>query len=229
VDSFVKVDNLKLRKVICAAIAQIVKDDVEVLVKPVQRYLSPKNEGRWFVLRNIAHILGLTNNPDSLRILRHIVAHPHKRVRAEALRAAAKFRMPASRDIVVRALKDPEQEIRLVAFDLAPEFRDEEIVSTLSGMVRDKAFREADPGEQRALAVTLARAAGEAALPVLTELLTQRAILGLKRANEVNVAAAAGIRAIGTPPALQALRDIAAQHAHLAEIIDTVLKEAPRA
>src|SRR5204863_3397160 len=70
------VQDRKLRKVLCEALAELVKNDVGLLA-------ALSRDARWFVARNVAYVLGLTKNPESLKILRSLAVHPHEKVSAD--------------------------------------------------------------------------------------------------------------------------------------------------
>lgn len=187
----------RIRKVFCEAIAELAKADVGLLA-------GLSRDNRWFVARNVAYILGLTKNPDSLKILRSLAIHPNERVRAEAVRAAA-LMGPGAKDIVQRALTDGDRLVRLLAYDLAVAFADRDTATTLLGILQDREFDGRESAEKRAVCLALARIAGEHALQPLSKVLVKSGVLGSK--DESRGAAAAGIAAIGTETSSAYLRE----------------------
>jgi hypothetical protein len=197
-ESFEVVTDRKTRKVLCDAIAQLVKDRVGLLA-------AFTKDQRWFVARNVAYILGLTRNPESLRSLKLLARHPHERVRTEVVRAATAFPAEISRELVLQALTDADRSVRLTALDLAPGVGDAVVAGALAGMICEKSFARRDPDEKRLLAIALGRTAREDALALLGGLLERRGLLRQRKLDDV-FAGVAGIAAIGTPAAQEALR-----------------------
>jgi hypothetical protein len=217
-EGFLVVQDRKTRKVLCDAIAEIVKGDVSVLA-------ALARDDRWFLPRNVAYILGQAGNPEGLRILKVLSEHPHEKVRAEALRAATRFPSPQlPRDLALRALQDASRAVRVLALELAPSMG-EAAAGHLVAAVMDKGFPRLDPDLQRSTAVALGRTAGEAAIPVLAPLLSRRGHLWQKRPEETRTAAVAGIAAVGTPAAVRALRDAAAADPDLRLVVEQALRE----
>lgn len=213
------VEDRKMRKVLCEALAEIVKSDVALLA-------GLSRDGRWFVARNIAYVLGLTKNPESLKILRSLAMHAHEKVRAEALRAAALMGAGA-KELVNRALTDADRSVRMLALDLIAPFSDETTAPALLALLADKKFEEKDAAEKRALCLSSARVAGEHALAPLSVILTKRRLLGPGTKDETRMAAAAAIVTIGTPSAIDYLKQCTASSDEgLAAICDQTLREA---
>ncbi len=187
----------RLRKTFCEALAELVKNDVNLLA-------GLSRDNRWFVARNVAYILGLTKNPESLKVLRSLNVHPNEKVRVEAVRAAGMMGSGA-KDIVQRALSDADRSVRMLAFELIGAFADAATAPMLLQQVEAKVFDEKDGAEKRALALALARVAGEHALAPLSKILVRPSgMMGSK--DESRNAAAAGIAAIGTKTSTEYLR-----------------------
>ena len=214
------VEDRKIRKVLCEALAELVKNDVNLLA-------SLSRDQRWFVARNIAYVLGLTKNPEALKILRSLGGHAHEKVRSEALRAGAMLGQGA-KDMVHRALGDPDRSVRMLALDLIGPFADESTPPMLLGALQDEAtFEKKDGAEKKALALACARVAKEFALAPLSVVLTKRRLVGPGAKDEARIAAAAGIAAIGTPNAVEYLKACAASGDEgLAQISAQTLREA---
>jgi hypothetical protein len=216
-EGFMVITDRKTRKVMCNAIAELVKYDVSVLA-------GFARDERWYVARNVAHVLGLARAPEGLKTLELLALHPHAKVRAEAVRAAMLAAPAMSRDIVLGALADPDRAVRSHALDLAPAVRDARLTSVLQGMVQDRVFATRDAGEKRAMAIALARLAGERALPVLAKLLGRHPLFQ-RKVDDARAAAVAGIAAIGTPRAIEALRAAATSEPDLSAVVEKALQE----
>lgn len=213
------IDDRKLRKTFCDALAELVKTDVSLLG-------GLSRDSRWFVARNVAYILGLTKNPDSLKILRSLAVHPNEKVRSEAIRAAA-LMGPAAKDVVNKAMNDPDRSVRMLALELIAPFRDDSTPGLLLAHLQEKEFDAKDAGEKKVLVHAAARVLGDHALAPLSILLTRRRILAGGAQDENRALAAAGIAAIGTQMAVDYLKQgIAAGEPALAQVCEHALREA---
>jgi hypothetical protein len=101
----------RMRRVFCLALAEVAREDVKPLAPVVKT-------GSWYVARNLAWVLGLSRNPAGMPLLESLWRHPHERVRAEALRAALLLGGPRVRALVLAALADPAESVRLAALAL---------------------------------------------------------------------------------------------------------------
>jgi hypothetical protein len=215
------IEDRKLRKVFCEALAELVKNDISILA-------PPSRDARWFVARNVAYVLGLTRNPEALKILRSLAVHTNEKVRAEALRSAALLGAGA-KEIVHRALGDTDRVVRLLALELIGAFRDETTPPLLLAGLDEATFEAREPVERRAWALAAARVAGEFALAPLSVLLARRRLLTPGAKDETRIAAAAGIAAIGTPNAFAYLEQGAASTEEgIAADCDAALREVKR-
>jgi len=213
------VEDRRLRKVLCEALAELVKTDIGLLA-------GLSRDNRWFVARNIAYVLGLTKNPEALKILRSLAIHAHEKVRSEALRGAAMLGQGA-KDIVHRGLGDSDRSVRMLAMDLIAPFADASTPALLLAALQDKGFEEKDVAEKRALFSATVRVAGEHALAPLSVLLLRRRLLASGTNDETRIAAAAAIAAIGTPNAADYLKQcVASGDEGLVAICEQALREA---
>lgn len=213
------IEDRKLRKTFCEALAELVKADVNLLA-------SLSRDNRWFVARNVAYILGLTKNPESLKILRSLAAHPNEKVRSEAIRAAA-LMGAAAKDVVNKALDDPDRSVRMLALELIAPFRDDATPGILVAHLQEKQFDGKDAAEKKVLVFAAARVLGDHALAPLSVLLTRRRILAGGAQDENRAIAAAGIAAIGSQMAIDYLKQgVAAGEPSLAAVCEHALREA---
>jgi hypothetical protein len=214
------IEDRKMRKVFCESLAELVKTEPTLLA-------TLSRDNRWFVARNVAYVLGLTKNPEALRILRSLATHANEKVRAETVRAAAPMGMGA-RDIVHHALTDPDRSVRILAFEVILPFRDDTTPGLLLAQLGEKEFEPKDAAEKKALAIAAARVLGEHALAPLSVLLTKRRTFGGAATEaDTRAASAAGIAAINSPPAVDYLRKgMSAGDAGLAAACEQALREA---
>ena len=97
-----------MRSLLCDLLVVIGRDHVGELAGFV-------GDERWYLVRNIANILGRLQHPDVVPHLERVVAHPEYRVRREVADALARVGTEAAQELLVRLLDDPDVRIQLRA------------------------------------------------------------------------------------------------------------------
>ncbi len=77
--------------------------------------IAALQDGRWFVVRNLATALGRTGRTDAADALRKVARHDDHRVRGEALRALVRLRREEGTADLVAALSDRHERVRETA------------------------------------------------------------------------------------------------------------------
>ncbi len=80
-----------------------------------QPLIAALQDGRWFVVRNLATALGRTGRPEAAGALRKVAEHADHRVRGEALRALVRLRREEGTADLVAALSDRHERVRETA------------------------------------------------------------------------------------------------------------------
>jgi hypothetical protein len=70
---------------------------------------------RWYIVRNVATVLGSTADPEAVPYLRVAFAHADARVRKEALHALAQIRTPDAVSLMIQGLAHPDPETQQAA------------------------------------------------------------------------------------------------------------------
>lgn len=78
------------------------------VVREATQWLS---DHRWYVVRNIIVLLRTVGDRSSLPQVRRCVSHPDLRVRIETYKSLFKFEAHATRDILERAINDPDPQV----------------------------------------------------------------------------------------------------------------------
>ncbi len=81
----------------------------------VGEFASFISDERWYLIRNIANILGRLQNPQAVPHLARIKAHPEYRVRREVVDALARLSTEGAQALLVQLLDDPDQRIQMKA------------------------------------------------------------------------------------------------------------------
>ena len=86
---------------------------------------------RWYLVRNIAHVLGKIGDEAAFGPLVTLLSHPHNRVRLEAVRALALVAPSRAAAPLVTVSRDADPEVRLEAVRALGGLRREEAVAVL--------------------------------------------------------------------------------------------------
>lgn len=176
-------------------------------------------DGRWYVVRNAAAMLGEIRRPETVADLRSLLDHPDLRVRREAVRALTRIGGPDAVGILLGTVERGDPELTRQALLSLGALRDREAVPTLLRLAG-----RPDPLVRRAeIRKGAIRALGEIgapeAVPVLVRVLRRRIPWRRAQADEVRAAAAAALGEIagGGASALEkALEDRSPQVARAA-------------
>jgi HEAT repeat protein len=161
-------------------------------------------DGRWYVARNVVHILGWIGGEAITGLLRTAAAHAEPRVRLEVVAACAQVPPPAVRRLLLERMTDPDARVfRAVLHQLAAQ-PDPEVAERLVALLREPAFEERPSEEQHALFSALAATGRDEVLPAL-----EAELMGggwLARPSDARVRGVARCLArIGSPAALELL------------------------
>ena len=174
----------------------------------LHRYIE---DHRWYVVRNIAHLAGRTDDQKAIEIAHRTMKHPDQRVRRETVRSLALIGGRDSLDLLETALADPETIVRTQAVrslaDLDPTRASELIVREIGQ--RDFASRQV--GEVSAYLHALARAGANSAIQPLEEIWQEETYFFRKRGIEMKISALRALKSIGTGEARQSLSRAARQ------------------
>lgn len=117
-------DDQKTRRSITALLVPAVSEDPLCL----DNYLLDE---RWFLLRNLATVLGRTGKQAAVAGVRRLLRHEDQRVRAEALRSLIRLQRDEAAPTVLRLLSDPHPMVRDAAASLAKTFDSKNFESSL--------------------------------------------------------------------------------------------------
>ncbi len=150
----------RTRLPLARTIAELLRDDPERLAP----WLS---DPRWYVVRNVVHILGWIGGGAVVGLLRTAAGHGDPRVRREVLSALAHVEHRDSRDVLLALLDGAETRTFCTALHLLSSARDPEVAGILLDRLLGDDFHDRPPEERRAVYSALARVAGDETLPRL--------------------------------------------------------------
>jgi len=162
------------------------------------------SDGRWYVVRNIVHILGWIGGPSIMNMMGVALRHPDARVRAEVVAALAQVELKLSRPLLVRALEGAETRVFCQVLSQLSGARDPATARFVFAFLQQERFVQRPAEERRAIYAALASVGGDEIVPELeSELMRTN---WFDRAQEVHRHNVARILArIGTTRAREAL------------------------
>jgi HEAT repeat protein len=159
---------------------------------------------RWFVVRNMAALLGEIRNKSSVPALSALLAHEDGRVRRAALLALAKTGGALATAQVVRCLTSGDVDLQLQAILAVGAWREPTALPALEAIAQGSGTgdrRRQDPEVRRHAIEALGLVGGPAALRVLADLLKPASfwqrLIGHREPALIRIAAAEALAGIG--------------------------------
>ncbi len=161
-----------------------IKDDelrraaVDALITVSRDNLKPFHDvvrtGSAQLLADVIHGMGRIGDVHSLEVILGAFAHSDPVVREEVLVALRSFESPRAREIMLSALNDPVEQVRMAALRYVAVRRDRLAGQLLVEKINGRTFRNRSFAEKRAIFMALAHIRGREALPLLRAQLKQR-------------------------------------------------------
>ena len=118
----------QVRARMCQVLAKVGRPAVPILVELL-------DDPRWFLVRNLVHVLGKIADESVFGPVVALLGHSHTRVRIEAVRALAMIAPARATTALVRSLGDDDPEVRVEAIRALGALRRDEAVPALRGLV----------------------------------------------------------------------------------------------
>jgi HEAT repeat protein len=152
-----EVQARRARRILAEAIAGMCRDNPERLAP----WLS---DPRWFVVRNIVHILGWIGGDAIAGMLQSAARHPEPRVRHEVVAALSQVDLKLSRPILLRLLDGADASMFSSVMHQLAAVRDATTARMLTGLLAAPEFDQRPIEEKRALYAALGSAGGDEVL-----------------------------------------------------------------
>jgi hypothetical protein len=193
-----ELQEMKQRKFLCEILAEIGR-------KHLDAFSEGLNDERWYLVRNIAMILGMTKEPAAVQYLEKIMGHANMKVRREVIKALEGIKSEDTKDLFLIAMKDDDLTIRIRALKALRRFKDPVLYKMLKGNTSVEELKKKTFEEKRGLLEAIAAIGGEDAFPLLADLFRKRGLLEKEEITEIRACAAYGLGLINTPEALSLL------------------------
>lgn len=163
-------------------------------------------DSRWYVIRNLALVLGTIGLPEAILPLRPVLTHADPRVRKEAVKALTRIGTPAAADALLQRLGDADPGVRQSVMAALGTLKVTRAVRPLAEVAGQFSAFAKEVDSQKAAIMALGSIRDPQAVPVLVGLLRRRTWLNRRLNDEVRAAAAAALGTLGTEPASEALQ-----------------------
>ena len=191
--------NSKIRRMICDALSEMGKNAIELITPFI-------DDRRWFLVRNVAYILGRIGKEQSIPYLQKAFNHEDLRVRREAVQALGLIGGTKAVGFLVKALTDPDVRIRSMAAINLGKVGKKAALAPLLEIVQNKEFQKKEPTEIKAFFDSIGMVGSNEAIEILQQLLERKSWFGRGKIDEIRMGAANALAMIGTPEAKAILR-----------------------
>jgi hypothetical protein len=148
------------RRVLAETVADLCRESPERLAP----WLADR---RWYVVRNMIHILGRIGGDSIVGLLRSVVNHPEPRVRQEAIVAIGQANPALARPILVKLIGSSDSRMFCTALHQLSTGRDPATARLLLAQLLDPKFEQRTVEEQRAIYSALSAVGGDEIVPEL--------------------------------------------------------------
>jgi HEAT repeat protein len=157
-------EHYPTRKLVCDILAERASDRIDLIGNGIF-------DKRWYVVRNVAIILGNIGGARACNYLDKAVKHADERVRREVVEALVRMDPSESNRTLRNVLEDTSFELRLLALRALAHRRDVVTGEMVEAHVREASFVHLEPSEQKEWLSTLAHIKGDEALPTFRKLI----------------------------------------------------------
>ncbi|MHB9026275.1 MAG: HEAT repeat domain-containing protein [Armatimonadota bacterium] len=189
-----KTEHAEARTVICDVLMEIGKNALELMVP----FLS---DSRGRLVRDLTRLIGTLGQEKAVPYLAAALRHQDHGVRVEALTAIAGCAGTQAERLLIKALADPDKDIRCLAAISLGRRNEPGGIAALLQAIRDKSFHGKPAGEMKAFLDGLGMSRSNSALEVLEELLLHRSWFSRGRDEALHIGAARALALVGTPEA----------------------------
>jgi HEAT repeat protein len=190
--------NIHPRKIVINALTYLGPKDIIMLS-------SGLNDTRWYVVRNIIHILRKIADKRSVDFLLKTVKHGDNRVKIEVIRALGELGGAGVIVALREALEDPEVQVRIAALKALGNIRSEAAKRIILDKIKDKNFKDKEFAEKKDYFETLAKWKDDEIFDFLVGTLKKKTFFGSTKNDENRACAAYSLGELGNKAALNIL------------------------
>ncbi len=181
-----ELNDRKHRRLLCEILAEISKQDISALAEAL-------DDEKWYLVRNIAMILGMIKATGSEKYLGKVLKHSDVRVRRETIRALDGISGGETKNLFLSALEDSDVTIRITALKALKRSKATGLFDVLSRNISRDELRKKSFAEKKELLETIAVLGSEEAFPLLAELFRKKGLIEKDEITEIRASAAYGL------------------------------------
>jgi hypothetical protein len=178
----------QVRARMCQVLSKVGPPAVPVLLELLE-------DPRWFLVRNLVHVLGRIGDEAALGPVVALLGHEHMRVRIEAARAVAVIAPQRAVAPIVRLVEDGDPEVRLEAVRALGALRSDDAVPVLQDLATGVSSRVSDLPLRRGAIEALAGIVTPRAREALTGLARRRVWFWQRTEHQLRAMAAGALAA----------------------------------
>ena len=150
----------RTRRLLAEAVTGLCRDNPERLAP----WLA---DPRWYVVRNIIHILGWIGGPQIVSLLQTAARHPEPKVRHEVVSALGQIDLKLARPLLIKMLEGADTRLFSLVLHQLSSRRDPATARLLLGYLQDPKFDQRPIEEKRAVYSALSATGNDDILPDL--------------------------------------------------------------
>jgi HEAT repeat protein len=186
----------RTRAAACTMLCYLCGEDPQLLAP----YLA---DSRWFVVRNVAFVLGQIGGPEVVDLLATAAMHPDPRVRRQVMNSLGDVPQEQRVPILLGQLDSRDPRLLAGTLNILMRSKDPEVTRALLKQIEAPDFESRSEDNQRALIGALGEVADDGVVSTLEALLHKGGWFA--RRTIQRTAAAHTLQRLGTPRALAAL------------------------
>ncbi len=189
--------NINSRRMIIEALVHIGRKDISPL-------LEEMNDPRWYVVRNIVHVLRKIGDKRAVRSLLKLLGHKDARVKKEAVRALGEIGGESVVADLQKHLSDGNDQFRKAVLSALGSIRSDAAKEAIMDYITGKKFKDKDFDEKKECFHILALWQDDDVYDFLVRMVKKRSFLSSKKA-ESRACAAYGLGLLNSRDALPVL------------------------
>lgn len=196
-----EINNLNIRKHICDVMVEVAKDDIDIIGRKV-------NDKRWYIVRNIAYILGRLGKAKGIEYLKRTLKYDEPRVRLESIKSLMHISGDQAKDLLISVISDNDSQVRIQAVKGLASLNHKKAVQPLIEFIRQEGFKKFGFAEKKEFFEALGKLGANEVVSFLKNIYTKRPWFSRSTYEELRICAIYGLSKTGTDDALSVLQGL---------------------
>ncbi len=193
-------EDRRMRKTLCIALAGLARENPLAFGRHIA-------DERWYLIRNIVHILGLSRNREAVPLIEKALKNPESRVRRECVKSLDSIGTEEVKKPLFLLLDDQDSLTRTAALKALKRVAASELLIRISEAVKKEDFKGKPFSEKREFLEAFGALGKEEALPLLLEFYKKKRFLFRRDESlELRAAAAYGLAHVPDEKARELLK-----------------------